>query len=200
MKILKPNQMAPPSPACPTLLALLEDFYRELPGARVPDCQRVDGAAIPEPYRTLLVHETDMTSTLENHHGEQITLRVLERKLVSAWLARHIVLEGKKTGRPVEYGAIRINLDALDEDVQTRIIECRDPLGGILNTHGVQYGSCPGAFLRVRSTELMARVLRLAEPQWLYGRCNCLADLSGRTIAEVVEILPPENDGGNWAP
>jgi hypothetical protein len=177
--------------ACPTLLSLLDDFYQAVPGHCVPDATVVDGSDIPEPYRRLLVHNRDMTSTLENYHGEKITLRVLERKLTSDWLARHIVLEGMDSGRPVEYGAIRINLGALDHAVQDKVFECRDPLGGILNHHGVQYGSCPGAFFRVFSSELMNRVLGLDLPQWLYGRCNCLADLSGHTIAEVVEVLPP---------
>jgi hypothetical protein len=177
--------------ACPTLLSLLDDFYQAVPGHCLPDASVVDGGDIPEPYRRLLVHNSDMTSTLEKYHGEKIALRVLERKLTSDWLARHIVLEGMDSGRPVEYGAIRINLGALDHEVQEQVFECRDPLGGILNQHGVQYGSCPGAFFRVHSSELMNRVLGLDRPRWLYGRCNCLADLSGRTIAEVVEVLPP---------
>jgi hypothetical protein len=29
-------------------------------------------------------------------------------------------------------------------------------------------------------------------PDWLFGRCNCLTDGQGGTVAEVVEILPPE--------
>ena len=141
-----------------------------------------------------------MTSTLEEYHREGITLRVLERLLSADWLARHIVLEGTDSGLPVEYGAIRINLGALGEDVQRRVIQCRDPLGGILNEHGVQYGSCPGAYFRVQPTRLMHRVLRLDGYPWLYGRCNCLSDLTGHTIAEVVEILPPENHNGQQSP
>jgi hypothetical protein len=192
--------MASPSQVCPRLLTLLEDFHQTVPAQSVPDATLVDPWSIPEPYRGLLVHESDMTSTLESHHGETTSLRVLDRKLASDWLARHIVLEGNQTGRPLEYGAIRINLGALDEGVQRQVIECRHPLGGILNAHGVTYGSFPGAFFKVRSTDLINRVLRLADPQWLYGRCNCLSDLSGHTIAEVVEILPPENHRGTSIP
>jgi hypothetical protein len=36
----------------------------------------------------------------------------------------------------------------------------------------------------------MNRVLKLDGPRWLYGRCNCLSDASGRVLADVVEILP----------
>jgi hypothetical protein len=36
----------------------------------------------------------------------------------------------------------------------------------------------------------MNEVLALDGPQWLYGRCNCLSNASGETIAEVIEILP----------
>jgi hypothetical protein len=171
----------------------LEDFYKKVPGQSAPEAEAVEPIEIPQPYRGLLVHNNDMTSTLEHYHREGLAVRVLERVLSADWLARHIVLEGLQSGRPMEYGAIRINLGVLSEDVQRKVLQCRDPLGGILNEHGVQYGSCPGGFFRVQPTALMHRVLGLHGRSWMYGRCNCLSDLAGHTIAEVVEILPPDN-------
>lgn len=90
----------------------------------------------------------------------------------------------------MEYGAIRIALTALGEQARREVIECRIPLGRILTSHGVTHASCPGGFFQVQSNALMNRVLKLDGPRWLYGRCNCLSDASGRVLADVVEILP----------
>ena len=46
----------------------LDEFYR-LAKRPLPGIKPVDGAALPEPYRSLLVHERDMTSTLGQFHG-----------------------------------------------------------------------------------------------------------------------------------
>ena len=56
----------------------LDEFYR-LAKRRLPRIEPVDGAALPEPYRSLLMHERDMTSTLGQFHGDDISLEVLHR-------------------------------------------------------------------------------------------------------------------------
>jgi hypothetical protein len=150
-------------------------------------------AAIPEPQRSLLVHQRDMTSTLARFHGEPIELRVLDCKLQGDHYRRHIVLETARSRRPAEYGAIRVNLSLLEASVQTEVLRARGPLGGILTAHGIAFGCCPGAYFKIFSNALIGESLRMDGPEWLYGRCNCLSNGSGRTIAEVVEILPPLN-------
>jgi hypothetical protein len=179
--------------SCPKFLALLAEFYPQLDEELPLDAMLIPPHDVPEPQRTLLVHQGDMTSTLAKYHRDEIVLRELERHLSGRRLTRHIVLQSHRAGRPVEYGASRIHLAVLGEQVCRMVLAGHEPLGGILNTHGVKYTSCPGGFYRVRANELMQRTLQLDQPQWLYGRCNCLRDLTGQTIAEVVEILPPEN-------
>lgn len=183
--------MSLPLSACPRLIGLLREFYPS-PGGLVPfDVMSIPPDLMPEPERSLLVHDRDMTSTLTRFHGDRLRLDVLERRLHDDYLARHIVLRTVSEHRPVEYGAIRIRFDGLDEDVRAKILQCVQPLGGILNEHRVGYRCCPGGFFKIRATDLMAEVLELPEPAWLYGRCNCLLAASGTTIAEVVEVLPP---------
>ncbi len=175
---------------CPKFLGLLRQFYDRLPEQPPTDAELIEPEEVPQPHRSLLVHCNDMTPTLEGYHGEKIVLRVLQRSVTEESLSRHIVLEGLRTGKPVEYGAIRIDLGPLDEDSRRQVLECRVPLGSILNSHGVAHASCPGGFFRVRPNALIRRVLSLNGTPWLYGRCNCLSDSQGRMIAEVVEILP----------
>lgn len=179
--------------ACPRLIGLLQEFYPGDPGVAPFEMMTIAADLMPEPERSLLVHDRDMTSTLTRFHGDQLRLDVLDRRLHDDHLARHIVLRTVSEHRPVEYGAIRIRFDGLDEDVLAKILEGEQPLGGILNEHNVGYKSCPGGFFRIRATDLMADVLELPGASWLYGRCNCLSASGGRNIAEVVEILPPLN-------
>lgn len=179
--------------ACPKFLDLLAEFYRGLAEPPPLDAALIDAETMPQPYRRLLVHQSDMTSTLKAFLGEEVALRVLERRMTDEVLARHIVLEGAESNRPIEYGAIRIQLGPLHERARREVVECRQPLGAILAHHGMLYRSCPGGFFKVHSNSLMRRVLRLDGRPWLYGRCNCLKDASARLIAEVVEILPVLN-------
>ena len=39
----------------------------------MPPCEQVEGELVPEPYKTLLVHQNDMTPTLENFHQILVT-------------------------------------------------------------------------------------------------------------------------------
>ena len=52
----------------------LSEFYTraKLP---LPRIETIPGDAVPEPYRTLLVHGGDMTSRLEEFHRAPMTLR-----------------------------------------------------------------------------------------------------------------------------
>lgn len=178
---------------CPKILGLLDGFYRSMPTHPPLDAVVVEPSELPDQQRRLLVHDRDMTSTLTRYHRQKILLRVLQRTLTNGTLSRHIVLESAVSRTPVEYGASNISLAVLDDHVRGEVVEGKKPLGGILNEHGVAYSNCPGAFFKVRSNDLMNRLFELDESTWLYGRCNCLTDSIGRTIAEVVEILPPDN-------
>lgn len=46
-------------------------------GIESPLARDVEPGEIPPPYRSLLVHERDMTLTLEEHFGGRVTLRAL---------------------------------------------------------------------------------------------------------------------------
>jgi hypothetical protein len=176
---------------CPKFLALLAEFYGEMALPPPIDALMVLPDAIPQPQRSLLAHDRDMTSTLARFHGEPIELRVLDCKLIGDHYRRHIILETAGSRRPAEYGVMRVNLPLLDETAQAEVLRARGPLGGILTAHGITFRCCPGAYFKIFSNALISESLRLDGPKWLYGRCNCLSDAAGRTIAEVIEILPP---------
>jgi hypothetical protein len=171
------------------LLYPLSEFYAEA-GAPLPAATPIEGAAMPEPYRSLLVHERDMTPTLEEAYGSRIDLRVLKYSLREGVFSRQIVLTAAD-GLIVEFGAIKIYLDRFPPAAAAQVIEMKQPLGAILRTEGVVHASHPAGYFEVRSDAVIDAALGLDGPRTLYGRRNELLDGFGGTLARVIEILPP---------
>lgn len=178
------------------LLFPLSNLADDLAGDGVPlevePLEEPGRPAMPEPYRSLLVHERDMTSTLEEHHGEELEISLLERRLDDLALWRRVVLVGRESGRIHEAGAIRIALAPFASAARREILEGKRPLGAILARHGVEYRSRPRLFFGFRSTPRSDVLLGFAGGgRRLYGRRNELETPTGEKLAEVVEILPP---------
>jgi chorismate-pyruvate lyase len=172
------------------LVQPLDQFYARS-GLTLPPLEPVDGEAVPEPYKTLLVHQSDMTSTLENYHHQAIHLRVLGRERRGDEYFREVVLQLDNTQKPVEFGAIQIHLDRFPARARRLILDELWPLGHILKECGVAFTSQPQAFLRIASDPLISGVLGITGVRVLYGRRNTLSDATRRPLAEIVEILPP---------
>ncbi|HXE80312.1 MAG TPA: hypothetical protein VNK41_06155 [Vicinamibacterales bacterium] len=158
-------------------------------GIEPPAAKAIDTAAIPDPYRALLVHETDMTHTLERHIGDRVLLRPLSTAVRRGLYFRRVLLVHGSSGRPVEMGAIRIDLDAFPAHVRTQILEGATPLGRILREAGLNYRIRPQHFLEITPNSDIMGVFRMREPRTLYGRQTTVM-LDGAKIGQVVEILP----------
>jgi chorismate-pyruvate lyase len=178
----------------PGLLYPLDGFYTAA-GRALPPVQPVEGADVPRPCRQLLVHENDMTPTLEAFHGERIHLSVLARQLEGNAYARQVVLTLNGSARPVEFGAIVIHLEHFSPAAREEILEGQRPLGTILHDHEVLHQSRPLCFIRVTSDGVMNEALHLRDSQALYGRRNVIRDAEGNELANIVEILPPAGEG-----
>ena len=64
--------------------------FTRLPDWRCRRSSRFDGSKFRRPCRQLLVHENDMTPTLEAFHAERIHLSVLARRLEGDAYARQV--------------------------------------------------------------------------------------------------------------
>jgi hypothetical protein len=206
----------PPSSAQQVVSDLypLEEFYARRPGAAkivqtdsasLNDVTRysalhgqpvllwapIDAADVQEPYRTLLVHGADMTSTLEKYYNEKLHVELLGHHTKGQEYFREVVLRLDQSGRRVEFGAIKILLDIFPAEARQEILRERQPLGRILTESGVDFSSQPRGYLRVIPDDFIGRALGLSGSHALYGRRNTLVDLWDRPLAEIVEILPP---------
>lgn len=165
--------------------------FCQVGGHPLPVCETIEGAAMPEPYRTLLVHHGDMTSRLEEYHRAAMKLRVLHRECTGDAYRREVLLCTDTNGLPVEYGAIEIDLGAFSDTLRELILEGRQPLGGLLNRNGVRYRSEPRGFLKLAPDSSMDRHFDLTGAHTLYGRSNVLLNEDGRALARIVEVLRP---------
>src|SRR5262245_47359657 len=136
--------MNPDRPPARAIAYPLDRFYARH-GHALPPLDQVEGETVPEPYRKLLVHDRDMTSTLENFHGAGLHLRLVSRALEGDDYFREVVLVLDGTERPVEFGAIHIHLDRFPAAARREVLEERYPLGRILRDHAMPYVSHPQA-------------------------------------------------------
>jgi chorismate-pyruvate lyase len=168
----------------------LDDFY-EHAGRTLPKIEVVQGAAVPEPYQQLLVHDGDMTPTLEKFHGAAIHLEVLRRERRNSFYFREVVLLTDHSNKRVEFGAIKIFLDLFPASARNDILAERLPLGSILAKYKIEHTSRPKAFLKIQADDFINLALGITGKQVLYGRRNTLSNPDDHPLAEIVEILPP---------
>jgi len=165
-------------------------FYRET-GKPLPRYRAIDGDAMPEPYRKLLVHEDDMTPTLEAFYDCTLTLQLLNVLRDDSVLTRNVVLRDEVSWRPIEFGAIRIDLSHFGDQTRGLVEGCHVPLGTILNQYNIEHACHPSTFIELDADDVIQTALELPAAAVLYGRRNVLTAPDGRTIADVVEILSP---------
>ena len=167
----------------------LDEFYA-LAKRELPEIEQLNGEDVPEPYGRLLVHNDDMTPTLEKFHDARIYLNVISRQMRGDFYFREVILLTQRTRTPVEFGAIKINLALFPAGARRLILEEQQPLGTILSDFKLAHTSKPKAFLRIEADAFIKGALQLSGKQVLYGRRNTLYDSEHRALAEIVEVLP----------
>lgn len=185
---------AGPRTASDALVFPLDEFYarEQVP---LPRIEAVPPEQVPEPYRSLLVHNNDMTPTLAAHYRSEIHIEVWGRERRGEFYFREVVLRLDRDQRAIEFGANRVNLALFEPSARRLILDEYLPLGHILHLRNVPHHGHPLGYLRIESDPLMNRAFRLAGRHTLYGRRNTIRDPQGRPLSEIVEILPP---GASW--
>jgi hypothetical protein len=145
---------------------------------------------VPEPYHSLLVHDEHMTVTVEAHHGGLVDVHVLDRNVTGDAYARKILLTLQRTGRVVQFGIMRIDLQFCTAAVREEIRAAHTPLGRILIEHNVLRQIKPVAFLRVVPGPDLIGWFGLDGPRPTYGRLAML-HCDGKPAVELLEIVAP---------
>jgi chorismate-pyruvate lyase len=172
----------------PDVVTLFSQFP---PALDIPRFEHVAADAVPEPYHTLLVHEHHMTVTVEKHHGDLVDVCILARRHNGSSYARKIVLALQKTGKLVQFGIVRINLDYCSPEVRDKIIAGNTPLGRILIEHNVLRRIELTAFLRIDAGPQQMAWFGQTGRATLYGRLGYI-HCDEQPAVELLEILAPE--------
>jgi chorismate-pyruvate lyase len=146
---------------------------------------------VPEPYRSLLVHEHHMTVTVEAHHGDLVDVQVLEEHTTAESYSRKILLALQKSGRIAQFGLVRVWLRYCTPPVREAILAARTPLGRILIEHDVLRRIEPTAFLRIVPGSAMMAWFGLDKPSPTYGRL-AMIHCDNQPAIELLEIVAPE--------
>jgi chorismate-pyruvate lyase len=167
----------------------LSEFYTraKLP---LPRLEIVPSEAVPAPYHALLVHNNDMTPTLEGHHKSRIHLEILSRDQRGGFYYREVVLRLDHDEQPVEFGANKVYLGAFPEDAQEMILLEQVPLGTILKECSIRHKTEAKHFLKLEPDDVICDALEMENSVTLYGRKAVISDLNGKPLSEIVEILP----------
>lgn len=186
------SQASPVSPGGPDgrLVYPLDRFYAR-DAVPLPPVREIPGKAMPEPYRQLLVHDNDMTPTLEAWFYSDIHIEVWSREHQGDLYLREVLLRLDRDLRPVEFGANQINLALFAPDVRRLILDEYLPLGHILKMRDIPHRGFPLGYFEIEADLRLQHAFRLSGPRPLYGRRNRITDPQGRVLSDIVEILPP---------
>jgi hypothetical protein len=169
----------------------LRNFLRESCALDVALFHPRLGPDLPQPDRSLLDHDRDMTSTLATHHGSALRVEVLRCRTEGGLYLREVFLRTVAADKIAEYGVLAVALTAFSAEARAVIEAGRTPLGAILHQFKIPFVSAPLGFFTADAASLAATPFALPPGAVASGRFNRLATPAGETLAWIMEILPP---------
>ncbi|MCZ2342540.1 MAG: hypothetical protein LC104_12220 [Bacteroidales bacterium] len=155
----------------------------------------IRGDQMPEPYHGLLVHSHHMTVTVEQFYGQPVNVQVVESYHAGDDYARKSLLSLRDSGKIVQFGIVRIDLNLLAPLVRQQIEEEQTPLGRVLIQNNVLRIVQPVGYFRITLAPKMAEWFGLSGPETTYGRVGVI-HTDGRPAIRVGEILTPVKMAG----
>jgi chorismate-pyruvate lyase len=145
-------------------------------------------ASLPDVFQGLLVHQEHMTLRLARHHGGPVRLHVLANRHTNADYARRILLSTHEPPRFVEFGLVRIALDATPPAARDEIIRGEAPLGDILIRHDVMRRIVVRWLYEFGPQSSIRPLLELDAAAPLYGRVGTIY-VAGAPAIELLEVV-----------
>lgn len=143
---------------------------------------------LPSDARALLAHHEHMTVAHESHHDSAVAVRAVAEWQDESSYARASLLSRQSDGAIIQFGIMRIWLDALPQDARQEITEDKQPLGRVLINHSVLREVELIALWRITPGPVLKQHLQLADDKPVYGRsAQILVDQ--RPTVQVLEIV-----------
>jgi flavin-dependent dehydrogenase/chorismate-pyruvate lyase len=144
---------------------------------------------VPKIYKSLLVHERDMTPTLAEFHKSAIHVEALFSFCKDNIYYREVLLK-TSDNKVILYGGIRIDLNYLPKEAAAKVLAEKEPFGNLLAEYELPHTSQPSGYFTIIAGDFIAKHLSVDLGSKLYGRRNTLYTEDKQPIAEIVEILP----------
>jgi chorismate-pyruvate lyase len=147
---------------------------------------------LPTVYRRLLAHTGHMTVTVEDRHSSPVNVQVLQIHQTLTHYSRKILLRRQSDLRVVQFGIVRLALDALESAAREEILSQQAPLGRVLIEHGVMRAVQLLGLWQVACGSELAEHFQTAPGHTTYGR-TALIYCNGEPAIELLEIVAPED-------
>ena len=178
--------MTKPQWADPDLQTLVDLFYAD--PSEMGSFAQIIPSEMPDEYRQLLAHSSHMTVTLEEFHGSNVDVHVIDRQKTSAHYSRKILLSRQSDSVRVQLGIVRLNSGFLNEKVRTEIESEDTPLGRILINHNVMRTVKLLSLWKIEPGQDLKELLDLSDNKPIYGR-TALIYCDGVPAVELLEIV-----------
>ena len=179
-----------PKTAAESILYPLDAVY-ERAGVSLPKAVAISPYAVPLPYRSLLVHESDMTMVLEQHFGGRLALRVLSTFETPAGTSAACCSSRSTPAVRCRWAPSGWTSTPSASVSARQILRNQMPLGRLLRDHGVDFKSQPQVFLSVTPNSEMMGVFWMREPRTLYGRKTHMLTIAAARSATSSRSCPP---------
>ncbi|GAA4427065.1 hypothetical protein [Bremerella cremea] len=170
-------------PELSELIALFYDRAEEL-----GQFEEVSAQQTPPPFHQLLAHNEHMTVTVEQFHGCNVDVKVLEKRTDGQYYSRKILLTRQSDGKVVQYGIVRLNCEFLDDEPANEIKSERIPLGRVLIEHNVLREVQLTCLWHVQPAGELQELMALEPNETVYGR-TALIYCNGEPAVELLEIV-----------
>ncbi len=152
--------------------------------------EHVPSATVPEPYKSLLVHEHHMTVTMEEHHGCRVEVEVLQDMFEGETYCREILLRNQSTGQVVQYGIVRFDFQYVTASVKEEILAKSTPLGRVLILHNVLRHIDLNAILELKTGPRLTEIFGCGGGSQTYGRLATIF-CNNKPAVDLLEISRP---------
>ena len=167
---------------------LLQTFSEDT--ARLGRFDQVTAKDMPSAYRTLLAHNDHMTVTVEACHGCPVNVEVIASKREANLYCREIMLRRSSDDGVVQYGIVRLDLNALEAEVRDEILSEKIPLGRVLIQRNVLRQVELLDLYRIHCGESLAQFFGVPVETVTFGR-TALIHFNGNPALELLEIIAP---------
>lgn len=174
----------------PNLEELIGLFYDDV--GQVGTFKQVAAAIMPGYARSLLSHNEHMTVTVEDFHGCEVDVEVLDVVQCNGQYSRKILLRRRADGRVVQFGIVRLDFRYVDDDVRHEIESRQTPLGKVLIQHNVLRQVQLVGLWKITPGQELKRLFGISDDAEtpVFGR-TALIYCNGEPAVELLEVVTP---------